>query len=366
MLNSKVKKSYTATLLLILTMIFISIVNTQTANAQRIGIVSPKAALVDVSGTEAADAVQNTFYELMKSGTVDVVAIEARLPIQVAPEAKQKGIQYILYSTLTQKRTKSGGGMFGKLTNRVTGTVSRNIPYGNDTGERIARDVATEALITASSMANTIKAKDELTLEYKLVSVGDSKTLVSNSVKETAKENGEDIITKMIETAANEVLTKLAGSSPSSVLSVTKAETPKTQSAPSKTAAAEFIPFAKLMNQTFAGDYVGKSVKTKVRFIAPNQTRGYIFGAIPKSVMEGKVAFRVSENDDIVDSETPFGSLLPHIFADKSNADLIFSLKKGDFLILTGSPVIGKKSTGGGGGDYTEIIFVATSVERAK
>ena len=364
MLNSKVKKSYTASLLLALAMVFISVVTAQTANAQRIGIVSPKATLVDVSGTEAADAVQNTFYELMKSGTVDVVAIEARLPIQVAPEAKQKGIQYILYSTLTQKRTKSGGGMFGKMTSRVANTVSRNIPYGSDTGERIARDVATEALITASSMANTIKAKDELTLEYKLVSAADSKTLVSNSLTEKAKENGEDIITKMIETAANEVLTKVAGNSTASMPAAAKSETPKPAS--SKSTPTEFVPFAKLMNQTFAGDYVGKPVKTKVRFIAPNQTRGYIFGAIPKSVMEGKVAFRVSETDDVSDSETPFGSLLPHVFADKSNADIIFGLKKGDSLILTGSPVIGKKSTGGGGGDYTEIIFVATSVEKVK
>lgn len=364
MLNLKLKKGYTASLLLTLTIIFISIVNAQTVNAQRIGIVSPKANLIDVSGTEAADAVQNTFYELMKSGTTEVVAIEARLPIQVASEAKQKGIQYILYSTLTQKRTKSGGGLFGKITNRVANTVSRNIPYGNNTGERIARDVAAETLITVSTLANTIKAKDELTLEYKLVSVGDSKTLVSNSIKEKAKENGEDIITGMIEKAANEVLTKVAGGSTSSVPTTTKTKTPKPAS--NKTTAPVFVPFAKLMNQTFAGDYVGKSVKTKVQFIAPNQSRGYIFGAIPKSVMEGKVAFRVSENEGIVDSETPFGSLPPHVFADKSNADIIFGLKKGDFLILTGSPIMGKKSIGGGGGDYIEIIFVATSIEKAK
>ena len=362
MLNSNFKKSYTTSLLLILTMIFISIVNAQTVNAQRIGIVSPKANLEDVSGTEAADAVQNTFYELMKSGTVDVIAIEARLPIQVAPEAKQKGVQYVLYSTLTQKRGKSGGGMFGKITGRVANTVSRNIPYGSNTGERIARDVATETLITASSMANTIKAKDELTLEYKLVSVGDSKTLVSNSIKEKAKENGEDIITQMIETAANEVLTKVMASSSSSAVAGTKTVIPK--SAPNKVAAAEFVSFAKLMNQTFAGDYAGKSVKTKVRFVAPGQTQNWMFGAIPKGVMENKMVFRVFD-EATNSSEATAGSVVPHIFTSKENADFIFGLKKGDSLILTGTPVVGKQVLGTGG-DYTQIIFVAASVEKAK
>ena len=245
MLNLKLKKGYATVLLITLTIIFISIVNAQTINAQRIGIVSPKATLVDVSGTEAADAVQNTFYELMKSGTVDVVAIEARLPIQVAPEAKQKGIQYILYSTLTQNRKKNGGGLFGKITGRVANTISNNIPYGSNTGERIARDVAAETLVTVSALANTIKAKDELTLEYKLVSAADSKTLVSNSVKDTAKENGEDIITKMIETAANEVLTKVAGNSASSAKLPAKTEKPKSVE---KQTNAEFVPFIKIMN----------------------------------------------------------------------------------------------------------------------
>ncbi len=363
MSDLKIKKICKFSLLLILTMIFIPVINAQTTNSQRIGIVSPKANLADVSGTEAADAVQNTFYELMKSGTVDVVAIEARLPIQVAPEAKQKGIQYILYSTLTQKRSKSGGGFFGKMTNRVANTVSRNIPYGSGTGEQIARDVAAEALITASSLANTVKAKDEMTLEYKLVSAVDSKTLVSNSIKETAKENGEDIVTKMIETAANEVLTKVISSPNTGVAanSAPKASVPKTAQ---NSATASFVPFIKVMNEAFAKDYVGKPIKTEVRFVAAGQTQNWVFGAIPANEMKGKMAFRVFDEATNSSEATP-GSVIPHIFTDKKNADFLFGLKKGESLILTGSPVVGSQSLGNGG-SYTQIIFVADSIEKKK
>ena len=251
--------------------------------------------------------------------------------------------------------------MFGKITGRVANTISNNIPYGSNTGERIARDVAAETLVTVSALANTIKAKDELTLEYKLVSAADSKTLVSNSVKDTAKENGEDIITKMIETAANEVLTKVAGNSTSSAKLPTKTEKPKSVE---KQANAEFVPFIKIMNEAFAKDYVGKSVKTKVRFVASGQTQNWVFGAIPANVMKDKMTFRVFD-EATNSSEATSGSVLPHIFTSKENADFIFGLKKGDSLIITGSPVVGSQSIGNGG-NYTQIIFVATSIEKAK
>ena len=334
------------------------------SSVQRIGIVSPKADLSEVSGTAASDAVQNTFYELLKSKTVDVVAIEARLPIQVMPEAVEKGIQYILYSTLSQKKGKSDGGMFGRMTGRVANKIGSRIPYGNGVGEEIVSTVASETLMTVSSLATTIKAKDEVTLEYKLVRVGDSKAVVSNSMTAKAKENGEDIITGMIETAANEVLTNVISGSgsvaagnvpPTAATAKTVAQTP---------AKAELVPFIKVMSEAFARDYVGRTIKTKVRFVAAGQTQNWVFGSIPANVMKDKMAFRVFD-EATNNSEATMGSVLPHIFVDKATADFIFGLKKGEELILTGSPVVGSISMGSGG-NYTQIIFVANSVEKSK
>jgi len=186
------------------------------ANIQRIGIISPKATLANVSATEASNAVQNSFYELMKSKVIDVIAIEARLPIQVMPEAEEKAAHYILYTTLSQKKGKSDNGFFGKMTERVANRVAARIPYGKGIAGQIAIETASEALRTVSTLATTIKANDEMTLEYKLLRVEDSQAVVSNSITAKAKENGEDIITRMIETAANEVLTKVVSSTPRS------------------------------------------------------------------------------------------------------------------------------------------------------
>ena len=338
----------------------------KSSSVQRIGIVSPKAALSGVAEATAADAVQNTFYELMKSKFVEVIAIEARLPIQVTPEAEEKNIGYILYSTLSQKKGKSDGGLFGKITGRVANTVSSRIPYGRGIGGEIAVATASEALRTVSTLADSIKAKDELTLEYKLVRVADSKAVISNSAKAQAKENGEDIITGLIEAAANEVLTSIgsAGGSVRAESSAASVAPPAAAPKPAAPTSNALVPFIKVMNESFAPDYVGQTIRTKVRFVASGQTQNWVFGSIPGSAMTGKMAFRVF--DEATDSsEATMGSVLPHIFIDKQNADLVFDLKKGDSLILTGSPVVGSTSVGSGG-KYTQIIFVATSIERAK
>lgn len=329
--------------------------------AQRIGIVKPKATLGDVPEAQVSDAVTNTFYELMKSKTVEVVAIEARLPIQVAPEAEEKNVGYILYSTLTQKKGKSDGGLFGRMTGRVANSVASRVPYGRGVGGEIAVAAASETLRTVSMLANQIKAKDELTLEYKLVRVGDSQAVISKSVTAKAKENGEDIITGLIETAANEVLSNVAAS-PVSV----RAESSAPASAPKAAAPTSnaIVPFIKVMNEAFVGDYVGQTIRTKVRFVSSGQARNWVFSTIPPSAMNGRMAFQVFD-EATNSSESTIGSVLPHIFIDKRNADLVFELKKGESLILTGSPVVGSTPIGNGT-DYKQIIFVATSIERAK
>jgi len=124
-------------------------------------------------------------------------------------------------------------------------------------------------------------------LRYKLVRVEDSQAVVSNSITAKAKENGEDIITRMIETAANEVLTKVVSSAPrssiveSSPSNAPVANTSKIPKATQSQTTILFVPFAKVMNEAFAKDYVGKSIKTKVRFVAPGQEGERVFNFIP-------------------------------------------------------------------------------------
>jgi hypothetical protein len=144
--------------------------------------------------------VRNTFVGFLNGPSVEVVALSARLPDQALEEARQSQCDYILFSSLTQK--KGGGGMFGKVMGNVAGAAGSVIPYGGGAGEVAARTAATTAIYTTAAIAGSIKAKDEVTLEYRLQTVGDQKPVVSNTTKAKAKTDGEDVLTPLVEKAA--------------------------------------------------------------------------------------------------------------------------------------------------------------------
>jgi hypothetical protein len=175
--------------------------------AIRVGVVMSKAQMSDgVSITDSAVAVRNTFIGYINGPSIEVVALSARLPEQALEEARQSQCDYILFSSLTQK--KGGGGMFGKVLGNVAGAAGSVIPYGGGAGEVAARTAATTAIYTTAAIAGSIKAKDEVTLEYKLQSTApDARQVLANTSKAKAKSDGEDIITPLIEKAAQAIVT---------------------------------------------------------------------------------------------------------------------------------------------------------------
>jgi hypothetical protein len=173
--------------------------------AVRIGIVIPKAQMSDgVPAIDASEALRNTFAGFLNGPSVEIVALSARLPQQAIEEAKQSQCDYILFSGLMQK--KGGSGMFGKVVGNVAGAAGSVIPYGGGAGEIAARTAVT-AVYTTATIAGSVKAKDELTLEYNLLEVeGDQKQVLSNTSKAKAKTDGEDVITPLVEKAAQTIV----------------------------------------------------------------------------------------------------------------------------------------------------------------
>jgi len=117
------------------------------------------------------------------------------------------------------------------------------------------------------------------------------------------------------------------------------------------------IAFAKVMNEAFAQDYVGCDIIAKVEFLATGGTGGYSWDRVRGT--EGKAPFRV-----VVPGQTPGSGELdvpPHVFIAKDKADVIFSFKKGDILIVLivrGAPSVT--------GPPVEVAFIATAVRKAK
>ena len=160
------------------------------AGVVRVGVALTKtiAAADYVDASALADAVRNVLVSNLNGSAVEVVALEARQTEGVESEARQKECDYVLYSTVAHK--KGGGGGFGGFLKK-----SAEIAAGGG--------VASSASGGRGGAAGSLKARDELTLEYKLQRGTDA--VVANTLKAKAKSDGDDIISQLAGQAATAV-----------------------------------------------------------------------------------------------------------------------------------------------------------------
>ena len=83
------------------------------AAKSRICLVLPRAQLGQgSSGADVGEPVRQTLLSYLNGPTVDLIPLAARIPVQVDAEAQQAACEYVLYTSVVQKK---GGGGFGKL-----------------------------------------------------------------------------------------------------------------------------------------------------------------------------------------------------------------------------------------------------------
>lgn len=173
------------------------------AGVMRICLVTPRAQMSAGDTAQAAEAVRNTFNSFLTGPTIETVALAARLPAQALEEARQSGCGHVLYTSVTQKKG-GGGGLLGRAIGNVASS-SVYIPGGNTVGGAVARSAAISGVYTVAQMASSIKAKDELILEYKLEATDEAGSLVAKTQKAKAKEDGQDVLTPLVERAAEAI-----------------------------------------------------------------------------------------------------------------------------------------------------------------
>ncbi len=171
----------------------------------RLCLVTPRAQISAGDAAQAAEGVRNTFKSFFTGPTIETVLLTARLPSQAAEEAKQSGCEYVLYSSLTHKKGGGSSSLLGRALGDVANTAVWHIPGGSSTAGAVARSAAISGVYTAANVANSIKAKDELTLEYKLEATDGARLLIAKIEKAKAKSDGEDVLTPLIEKAAEMV-----------------------------------------------------------------------------------------------------------------------------------------------------------------
>jgi hypothetical protein len=171
----------------------------------RIGIAAVKTGAIGegVSAGDLARAIENTFSQFLKVPNVEVVAIEAKLQSAIESEARQKDCDYVIQATAAHKK----GGGFGKMFGSTLGSAIARTGIGHtgSTAGNIAGQVATQSIVSATTVSASMKNKDELTLDLKLNSAAGA-TVLARSFKSKAKSDGDDIISALIEQAAQAVI----------------------------------------------------------------------------------------------------------------------------------------------------------------
>ena len=196
--------------------------------ATKICLVLPKAQLGQgSSGADVAEPVRATLSAYLSGPATELVPLTARIPMQIDAEAGQLGCAFVLYSAVTQKK----GGGFSKLLGAAS-PLAQVMPAMAGMGGSYNAIMATQVVATAATTAaaksaqeqamealggaakSNIKKGDQITLEYRLVRPGDEKAVATASVVGKAKENGEDLVSPLIEQAATAVLTAITQPAP--------------------------------------------------------------------------------------------------------------------------------------------------------
>lgn len=172
-----------------------------------VAIMLPSVQGVDGSATEVAKAVRELLSSFLTGPSMRTVAIDARLPALAAEEAKQKQCDNLVIATLNRKH--DGGSGLGKALGQAAGTAAWYVPYGGSTGAYVARGVTVATAQAVSSVAATTRAKDELKLDYRVVTTANAVRVPAASDKLKAKTDGEDILTPLVEKAAQTIATGL-------------------------------------------------------------------------------------------------------------------------------------------------------------
>jgi hypothetical protein len=170
----------------------------------RLGLTAVKTGSVGegLSAADLAAAIRNTLVEYLKSPNLEVVLIEAKLPSQIDTEARQKECDFVIYSNVEHKK---GGSKFGAFAPALSHVASLG-GYSGSTAGAVAGQVASTVIITAANVSANVKAKDQLTLDMRLQAPGNATPMVAQQYKAKAQSNGEDIISPIIEQAAQTIL----------------------------------------------------------------------------------------------------------------------------------------------------------------
>jgi len=139
------------------------------------------------------------------TGAVEVMPLAALAPGDVEAEAVAKECDFILYTSITRQPTTSGKLSFW----RGAAELSQYIPLvgpAHSTPGASASLTAGAVLSGAGEAARGVKARDQVSLEFRLVAVENAVPVLADLLQARATEGGQDVITPLIQQEAASVV----------------------------------------------------------------------------------------------------------------------------------------------------------------
>lgn len=172
----------------------------------RIGMVVPRVNTAGAGTGEQGESasLRSTLTSFLAGSNIETIDLKARLDTLALTEAQRRECDFVLYTTLLRKRSGSstGGGPLNSIMGNVgTGGMGTKVP-----GAKKATEITNEATRVSSTIATFSKANDEITFEYKLVTSVGARPVATKMTKAKVKSDGEDVLTPMIESAAQAIL----------------------------------------------------------------------------------------------------------------------------------------------------------------
>ena len=158
------------------------------------------------SSADGANAVKETLGSYLTGPTLAVAPLTARLTSQAREEAKLASCKHIVFTSMKLERNKSGGGLFGKIVGEAVQSSAYELRgRAGSTAARIATTAAASAAAEAArNFATNVKTRDELTFDWRLETL-DGAVVAKNSAKAKASSDGQDLLTPMVERAAEAI-----------------------------------------------------------------------------------------------------------------------------------------------------------------
>jgi hypothetical protein len=171
----------------------------------RIGIATPRVTYIGggMSGNTDAASLRETLASYLVGSNIETIELKARLEQLTLTEAQKRECDLVLYTTLQRKRTSSnkGGGL-----DSIMGTVSGGGVGSKIPGAKTTQQIGSEAAKVSGAIASVARANDEITFEFRLMSSDGVRQLAGSNTKAKVKKDGEDVLTPMIESAAQAIV----------------------------------------------------------------------------------------------------------------------------------------------------------------